>query len=254
MPSRRATALSIAVVVLLGVGALLVTGAGKHTHLVQTTAVNPVYPVAPLRAGATVCQAPLGTAEPFDRVQFNAGTLGRPGPPLAVSVTDQSTGAEIGWGRQQPGWVDNGVPREIHVGTIEGGPRIGVCVRNLGRTTAYLYGDYYHGKGVKGPLGVTPTNSTVVAAVDGVIIEGDLAMSFYSAKEHSALSWIPAIFRHAAAFKPPFVGAWTFWLLALLALIGAPLALWAALTAGSEASRPSDDPEPPDPSLPSVRP
>ena len=68
------------------------------------------------------------------------------------------------------------------------------------------------------------------------------ALWLHSSEEHSRLSWIPAMFRHAAAFKPPFVGAWTFWLLALLLIVGAPLALWAALrsaTRSEESSLPS---------------
>jgi hypothetical protein len=242
MPSRRATAIGLAGVLLAALLVLAITGAGKHTDLVQTTAVNPVYPVAPLAPGATVCQGPLGITDAFERVRFNVGTHGRPGPPLVVSVVDQGSGAELGWGRQQPGWVDNGTPRVIRVGTVKPGPRVAVCMRNEGRTAAYVYGDFYHGKGVRGPLGVTPTSSISTATVDGVQLEGDIALSLYSRHEHTALSWIPAIFRHAAAFRPPFVGAWTFWLLALLLVLGAPLALWAALrsaTRDTDASLPS---------------
>jgi hypothetical protein len=120
-----------------------------------------------------------------------------------------------------------------------------VCVHNEGRTPTYLYGDFYHGKGVKGPLGVTPTNSTSAADADGAPLEGDIALSLYSAHKHTALSWIPAILRHAASFKLPFVGAWTFWLLGLLLLLGAPAALWAALRAAgreTDASLPSSRP------------
>jgi hypothetical protein len=236
MPSRRALAAGIASVLLLAVATLVVTGAGNRTHLVLTTAVYPVYPVAPVAPGSTVCQKPLGLTERIDSVRFNAGTFGKPGPTLLVSVEDQSTGAELGWGRVAPGWVDNGTPRNVQVGPVQPGGLVAVCVHNDGPVTTYLYGDYYHGQFVKGPLGVTPTNSTNAADVDGVMLEGDVALSLYSAKEHSTLSWIPAIFRHAGTFKPPFVGAWTFWLLALLLLIGAPIALWAALVSATRGS------------------
>ena len=246
MRSRRrlGAGIAIAVIVLVVVVAELVYAAGTSTDLVASTAVNPVVPVAPVKPGATACQRPFGITETFDRARFNAGTFGKPGPPLFVSVTDQDSGAELASGEQRAGWVDDGTPRDVEVGPVKPGPLVSVCIRNEGRVTTYLYGDYYHGAFGKGPLGVTPTDSTTVADVDGVPLEGDLAMWLLSSKEHTRLAWIPAMFRHAAAFKPPFVGAWTFWLLAGLLLLGAPLALWAALRSATR----SDDP-----SLPSSR-
>ena len=244
MPSRRrlAPAVAIAVVVLLVVAGELVFAAGKRTDIVESTWVNPVVPVAPVKPGGTVCQQPIGVSESFDRVRFNAGTFGKPGPPLFVSVTDLDSHAELASGAVRPGWVDNGKPRNVAVGSVKPGPQVSVCIRNGGRVSAYFYGDYYHGAFGKGPLGVTPTNSTSTADVDGTVLEGDLAMSLYSSKSHTTLSWLPALFRHAAAFKPPFVAAWTFWLLALLLVIGAPVAVWAALRSASrteDASLPS---------------
>jgi hypothetical protein len=247
MPSRRllGPGIGIAVVVLLVVVGELVFAAGKSTDLVQGTYVNPVVPVAPLKPGAAVCQKPIGITESFDRVRFNAGTFGKPGPPLSVSVTDQDAGVELASGQVRPGWVDNGTARDVKVGTVKPGPLVSVCIHNEGRVSTYVYGDYYHGAFGKGPLGVTPTNSTSVAYLNGVPLEGDLALWLRSTKPHTELSWIPALFRHAAAFKPPFVGAWTFWLLALLLVVGAPLALWAALRSAMRST---------DASLPSSRP
>src|SRR5204863_8327077 len=210
MPSRRAAAIGISATLIAGLLVLAVTGAGKRTDLVQSDAVNPIYPVAPVAPGGVVCQKPFGLTETLDRVRFNAGTFGRPGPPLVVSVTSEQSGAELGWGRQPPGWVDNGTPRIIDVGAVTPGEQVDVCIRNEGRTPAYLYGDCYHGRFLKGPLGVTPTNSTSSAYVDGVMVEGDVAMSLYGPDEHSALARIPSIIRHAATFKMPFVGPWLF--------------------------------------------
>src|SRR3954471_17497245 len=241
MRSRRPL-LVIAAIVLAVVVAELAFAAGKRTDLVDSTWVNPVVPVAPLKPGATVCQQPFGVTETFDRVRFNVGTFGKPGPPLYVSITDQDSRAELASGAVRPGWVDNGKAQDVDVGSVKPAPPVSVCIKNGGPVAAYVYGDYYHGAFGKGPLGVTPTNSTSVAYIDGHQLEGDMAMRLYGTKEHSRLSWIPALFRHAAAFKPPFVGAWTFWLLALLLIVGAPLALWAALrsaTRSEERSLPS---------------
>jgi hypothetical protein len=243
--TRRRAAIAMAVIVLAVVAGELVFAAGKKSDLVASTWVNPVVPVAPVKPGATVCQQPFGVSETFDRVRFNAGTFGRPGPPLFVSVSDRGSGVELASGAVRPGWVDNGKVQDVDVGSVKPGPEVSVCIRNGGHVTTYFYGDYYHGAFGKGPLGVTPTNSTSVAYIDSVPLEGDLAVWLHSTKEHSRLSWIPAMFRHAAAFKPPFVGAWTFWLLTLLLIVGAPLAMWSALKSAVR----SDDPP-----LPSSRP
>jgi hypothetical protein len=250
MPSRRAAALGIAAVLLVAVVVLAVTGAGKRTDLVLTTGVPPIYPVAPVGPGKTVCQKPLGITDGFDRVRVHVGTFGKPGPPLAVSVLDHRTGAELGRGVQPPGWVDNGTPRNVDVGKVSPGGQVDVCVRNEGRIDTYFFGDFYHGKFGKGPLGVTPTNSTNSADIEGTMIEGDLAVTLLSQKKRSALARIPSILRHAATFKPAFMDAWVYALLGLLILIGAPVALWAAL---ASAGRSSEGTEPRDPSIPSTR-
>jgi hypothetical protein len=235
----RRAAIAIAAVVLAVLAGELVFAAGKKSDVVASTWVNPVVPVAPVKPGNTLCQRPIGVSESFDRVRFNAGTFGKPGPPLYVSVTDRDSGAELASGAVRPGWIDNGEAQDVDVGAVKPGPAVSVCIRNGGHVTSYVYGDFYHGAFGKGPLGVTPTNSTSVAYVDGVALEGDIALWLHSTKEHSRLSWIPAMFRHAAAFKPPFVGAWTFWLLALLLIVGAPLALWSALKSALRSDPPS---------------
>ena len=254
MPSRRtaiASAIAMAAMVLAVVLVLVVTGAGKRTDLVFDTAVNGIYPVAPVKPGSTLCQYPFGATDSFDRVRFSAGTLGRPGPRLAVHVRDHFTGAERGQGLQPAGWVDDGTPRTIDVGRVKPGGQVDVCVRNEGRVTTYLYGDFYHGEFGKGPLGVTPTNSTNSAYVDGTMVEGDVAMSLLRSDERSALARIPSTLRHAAAFKPPFVAAWLYWVLGALILFGAPVALWRALASASRSTE--EGTEGSDPSLPSNR-
>jgi hypothetical protein len=242
MPRRAATALVIAVLVLAGVIAMLIAGAGESSRTVISEGVSPVYPVVPIPVGSVACQTPFGPTESFDSIHFNVGAFGKPGPGLAVSVVDEGSGAELGWAHVRPGWVDNGSAKDLDVGRIAPGSEIGICIRNEGPVRAYVYGDYYHGAFGKGPLGVTPTNSTNAAEVDGMPLEGDMALQLRTDKPRSVLSRAPALFDHLGTFKPPFVGPWTFWLLAVLVLVGAPLALWAALSRagdgdGSPASR-----------------
>jgi hypothetical protein len=243
---RRTAAFVIAGLVAAGLVAVLIAGASLKSDAVASVGVPPTYPVAPILPGARACQSPMGVTESFDRVHFNVGTFGRPGPPLTVSILDEASNDEIGWGTVQPGWVDDGSAKDVSVGTIEPGVQVGVCIRNDGSIPAYVYGDFYHGVFGKGPLGVTPTNSTNSANVDGDPLEGDMAIDLRSGQSRSLLERLPAVLDHAGAYKPPFVGAWTFWLLAVLVLVGAPLALWAALSRAADATQAPEGPRYPD--------
>jgi hypothetical protein len=236
----------IAAVVVIGLAALLIAAAGDTTKRVAGVGVSPVYPVAPVPAGSEACQQPFGITEEFDHVRFNIGTFGKPGPALTVSVNDERTGVQLGWGRVTPGWVDNGSAQDVNVGTIPSGGRVSVCIRNEGPVKAFVYGDYYHGAFGKGPLGVTPTNSTNEGLVDGQVLEGDMAVELHRSSPRSILARLPVVFQHAAAFRPPIVGPWTFWLLAVLVLVGAPLALWAALSRAADATQAPEGPRYPD--------
>jgi hypothetical protein len=230
MPSRRATAVGVVAALGLILVVLLVGGLTTQSRLVATVGVLPVFPVAPLAAGNEVCQTPIGLADPVERVRFNIGTFGRPGPPLEVTVHPANSGIDLGHGRVAAGWIDDGSAQDVPVGHIADDQRVSVCIRNLGRTKAYVYGDLYEGIFGTGPLGVRPTALTSYAAIDRVRIPGDLSLKFVSAKPRSLLSRLPAAFRHASLFRPGWVGPWTYWLLAALILLAAPFALRKALS------------------------
>jgi hypothetical protein len=250
MRSRRTATIALAVALLLGVGGVLVAAASKSTDQVVSVGVLPVYPVAPIVEGATTCQRPIGVTESFDHVRFNVGTFGRNGPPLSVRVVDERSGDELGRGRVQPGWVDDGTAQNVDVGTVDGGHRVAVCVRNEGPVRAYVYGNYYNGRFGTGPLGVTPSNTANFATVDGEAITGDLSLALLRSSPRSLLARVPAIFEHASAFAPAILGPWTFWLLAALILVGAPVSLWMALARAAAVERSQDDRRYPDSSRP----
>jgi hypothetical protein len=228
MRRGRAVAAVIALVVAAVVAAELVAAAGNSTKTVLDVGVLPIYPIAPMKPGATACQQPLGITESFDRVRVNVGTFGKPGPPLLISVLDQDTKTELGSARVEPGWVDDGTAQNVNVGTIKPDRLVAICIRNEGRVTAYVYGNIYGGDMGQGPLGVAPTNSSNYLVVDQVPLRGDMSITLSSSRERSLLSRIPTVLRHAGAFKPPWVDAWTFWLLGLLIVLAAPFALWKA--------------------------
>ena len=79
---------------------------------------------------------------------------------------------------------------------------------------------------------------------NGVVRTGDPTLVFLQ-QPRSLLARIPDAFEHAALFKPGFLGPWTFWFLAFLVLLVAPLLLAAALKRAVEddaTGTPTDDP------------
>src|SRR5206468_5663138 len=109
------------------------------------------------------------------------------------------------------------------------------CFRNLGPGKALLFGDTELGS-------VHPTISTSVASVDGhPLLADDIALVIPRPKPKSVLALVPEMFRRAALFRPGFVGAWTYWVLAALILIAAPLLLARAM-ASADAEEESESP------------
>jgi hypothetical protein len=242
MPSRRATKIGFAAALAIGLCVLIAGAITTKSRLVNTVGVEPVYPVAPLRTGQEACQGPIGLADPVERLRFNVGTFGKPGPALSVTIRNRATGRVLGEGRVAAGWVDNGTAQDVPVGGVRAGQSVSACVRNLGRERAYLYGNYSMGRLGIGPIGVTPTSLTSSARLEGQEIPGDISLAFVSEHPRTLLSRLPSAFRHASVFRPAFVGAWTFWLLAALMLVAAPLALGRALSNATHDEDPEPDP------------
>jgi hypothetical protein len=86
---------------------------------------------------------------------------------------------------------------------------IALCVRNQGRHRATLAGG-----------DTAPTSGTTFA---GRSQPADLSLAFFREHPPSTLDSVPAMFRHATAFRPGWVGTWTFWVLAALLAVGVPL-------------------------------
>jgi hypothetical protein len=229
MPSRRAAAIAFAVALGVGLCALLIGGATTQSQNVATLGVLGVYPVAPIAAGQEACQSDIGLSEPVETVRFPIGTFAKPGPELEATVHPEHSGLVLGRGRIAAGWVDDGSPKDFHVGRIAANQTVTVCVRNVRGAKAYVYGDIDSGYFGTGFLGFRVTPSHSEARIQGALIPGDMSVEFVSKHSRSLLTRIPSAFRHAAEFRPGFVGPWTFWLLAGLILLLAPLGLWRAL-------------------------
>jgi hypothetical protein len=225
MSSRRIALVGFLGALGVGLLGLLVASVLMRGEIKQTDGVLPVYPVAPLAAGDTVCQEPIGLADDLENVRYQVGTLGKlNGPEMDVTVTTPS-GVVLGRGHVAPDWKDVGLPHTVNVGHVKADQEVSVCIHNRGPVRAYVYGDIPGGTF----LGVRPTDSTSVARVDGQDIDGDITLWFTADKRFSLIQRIPAMFRHAAHFRPGFVGRGLYWALLAAMLLLVPFLLGRAL-------------------------
>ena len=65
----------------------------------------------------------------------------------------------------------------------------------------------------------------VSATLDGQPLGTNPWLAFYEAKQTSIAKRLPTILDRMAIFRPPFIGGWLLWPLAVLFVIGVPAAL-----------------------------
>jgi hypothetical protein len=225
--SRRAVAL-FAVLVAAGIGALAWSVGTADRLVAYSPGVPPSHVAATVPPGHEVCQTPLPAPAPVDAVSFAVGTNHRPGIPLRVIVRNLR-GRVLAEGAIGPGYPDGGL-LTARFRTIPAGSVVSVCIRNAGRSPVYPYGsDSADGTGT---------------VQDGRRATVDVAITLLRPGPRSALSLVPAAFRHAAVFRFDWVGAWTYWVLTALLVLGVPvlcaLAIREAQRGGLETERPPE--------------
>ncbi len=203
MPNRRDR--TVAVAVALG---LLLTGVALAAVLAQRgerlAATNSLVeisgaavPIAPGAARCALQTVPEGAAS----VRIYAGTFGRPGGPVAVSVAH--AGRIVTGGRVAGGYPDDSalvIPLRRETAKW---PSARVCVRNLGRRPLRFAG-----------------NRTPVGAASAE--RDDIRTDWLLPGRPSWAGLAGRIAERFAAAKPRFFGAWTLWALAAgLALLWA---------------------------------
>ena len=243
MASRRLALIGLAAVAAIGLLGLVAASITSKTQVVQSLGVAPIYPIAPLHPqGGTVCEDPIPLANAVHNVRVHVGTQGQPGVPLDVTVSrtqgpDLPPGPQIAQGHVAGGWVDNGTPQTAKVSGVAAGQRVKICITNRGTRWAYAFGDIgVPPAGIEFRSGPRPTNTPAEGKVDGVGLQGDIALEFASDQPRSLLARVPDMFDRASAFRPGFVGAWTYWLLLAAILIAVPLLLWRALATALRAA------------------
>jgi hypothetical protein len=212
------------VAVLLGVIAagllgLVVFTLTQERTLAFTLGVPKGAPVAPLRPGEVVCQAPIAVpdaAAAFDRVAFQIGTYRRPGPPLEVTVEPAAGGRPVARGQLASGYQDVSVS-SVAVGRVTTRDPVRVCIRNRGTDRAAIYG------------AADAASRTSTASLNGRPLNADLSLVFEREHARSLASLVPAMLDRASLFRASWLGAWAYALLALVVVLGIPALLALAL-------------------------
>jgi hypothetical protein len=218
---RRAPLVGLLAALLVGAAVLLGLGLTQRSSLAYTPGVTPFAPVAELRPKQRACVAPITPPEDvtFDRVRVFAGTDGRPGPPLEVTVAPEANEPDLARGRSAGGYRSAGpapAPATVEVGRVRPDGAIVVCVRNAGSRKLALFG--------AGGIASGPTTT-----VEGVPSPGDISVRLEDSRSRSLVALLPAMAERASRFKPGWAAPGVLGLLGALVLLGVPALLALAL-------------------------
>ncbi len=218
---RSPALLGFLAALVVGAAGLLGLGLTQRSSLAYTPGVTPFAPVVEVRPQQRVCVAPITPPRDttFERVRVFAGTDGRPGPPLEVTVSPEANGPDLARGRSAGGYRSSGpAPTEatVDVGRVRPTGPVVVCVRNAGAGRIALFG--------AGGIASAPASS-----LDGAPVSGDVAVRLEHRRSRSVIALGPAMAERAARFKPGWAGPVGLGLLAALVLLGVPALLAVAV-------------------------
>jgi GT2 family glycosyltransferase len=197
------------VTVVAGLAVLLLAASDDRSDVAFTNEASSSQEVVSIAGRRTFCQRVADVPKSFDGVNIPIYS-GRSTEPFALVVRDGRRGTRLGAGQGSappaPAFV------AIQTGRVEAGRPVRVCVENRSRGRLGLYGT---GEGER-------------RVTRGTVRNGRVALIF-TGESRSLLQRIPDAFGRAELFKPAWLGAWTFWLLAAGFILGVPTLLAVAL-------------------------
>jgi hypothetical protein len=219
--SAPAIVVAFAAAVVVALAAVALTSEREQAFtlgVVRSTTVKVAH-------GRAVCQAPISVPPDaaFDAVTVGATTQARRGAHLELTVRAADAGdptragAVLARGALVSGVTGGNALRIVRVGHVDADRTVAVCVTNHSRRPTLLYGN--------GDAAARASS----AYADGHPTGSDLALEFQRTEPRTLATLLPAMFDRAALFRAQRVGAWTYWVLALLCILAVPLLLVRAL-------------------------
>lgn len=214
-------------IVVVAVAALLIAGS-RHVTVRTASADAPnQLTIATLGPGHAVCEGPVTSHGPARSVGIWGSAAGTTAAALTITVRDVSTHATLASGSlraiaQEGEWTAR-LAREV-----PGGHPLQICLTSDAGTFSLM------GSAVSEP-GVSVTGIPAGQRFSLVLVSDD---------HRSLLGSLSLAFSRASLWRLSWVGAWTFWVLAVAVLMGFGLVVVAVVRA-------ADDDGPPPPSTPS---
>ncbi len=213
----RSGVIAFAVVAVLGLIGLLASASVPRRWTAFSGRVPAAVFVGNLAPGQVACQGPIDPPSAFSAIEFWVWPVPTPGPGLYLIAKNAPTGAILATSRVAGGYSapspPTGYPNPMALQArfsedLPAGQKTQVCMFNSGSSSVLL-------------MGSAPSDlSGLLKPGIGDGHYGALAMRFLTTRSQPLLSVLPTAFSRAALFRPGWVGAWTFWVLAV-ALLGA---------------------------------
>jgi len=199
--NRRSGLIAFALVAVVGLAALMRAAATDQRPIAFSVDVPSAAPVASLNPGQALCEGPVKTAVAFAGILVYVVPAAAPGATLDMTVRDAAGGRPLATGRLPAGYFELTPATATLNASVPVGRRVIVCLRSRGPRPVSLLG-----------AGYFPGSPALTVA--GKASSSAISIVFLRAHPRSLLSLIPTIFQRAALFRPGWVGAWTFWVLA----------------------------------------
>jgi hypothetical protein len=218
MTAHRAVA-GFAVVLTLGLIALLVAGAAAKSTRAFSLGVPNVGPATTVYRGQQACESPIPVPAGFGSLRVWASSVGGDAL-LAATVSDAQSARVLARGQTvvMSGAFD--YPVDLSADVPAGRP-IRICLTNTSRSPVYLDGS-------------GQTNPSVHLTTAGKPVALGISLVAIAPNPRSLESQLSTVFSRAALFRPGWVGEWTFWVLLVALVLALGLAGFAVASAAAD--------------------
>jgi hypothetical protein len=208
----------------LGAGLGLLTWLGSREESVRAYSLGVPFDrqAASVSPNRGACEGPMQIPAEFGGVRAFAHTTGGRAT-LDLSVLESRTRRVLARGRSEVPSSFTPVTATL-TRAVAAGQRVTVCLTVGGPGRILLNGS-------------NRSTGSIPLRVAGKPVSHEVSLVFLASRRRSLLSQIPTMFARASLFRPGWVGAWSFWALAVLLLFAAVALVIAVSRAALEDER-----------------